>query len=85
MTVFIGDLIENGHRATGMQFSSFDVDNDKYSGNCAAEYLGGWWFNICHKAYLNGLWNSYNWRNPWYSQYTRGTQVNGASMLIKSH
>lgn len=68
-----------------MQFSTFDADNDKSYGNCAAEFEGGWWFNDCHSAYLTGPWNSYEWPNPWYSQYTRGTQVNGTSMLIKSN
>nr|XP_034322128.1 ficolin-2-like isoform X4 [Crassostrea gigas]XP_034322129.1 ficolin-2-like isoform X4 [Crassostrea gigas] len=78
-------LIENGHGATGMQFSKFDVNNAKCYRNCAAEYLGGWWFNCCHYAYLTGPWNSDEWRDPWNSQYTKGTQVNGTSMLIKSH
>lgn len=85
---FLGDsLVENDakYRIPGMQFSTFDVDNDNYTDNCAAEFLGGWWFNRCHSAYLTGPWNSYDWRNPWFSQYTSGTQVKGTSMLIKSH
>lgn len=80
-------LVEGGafDRATGMQFSTFDVDNDKYSGNCAAFFLGGWWFNRCHNAYLTGPWQSDKWINPWLMQYASGAQVNGTSMLIKSH
>lgn len=68
-----------------MQFSTFDVDNDKRYSNCAADFLGGWWFNACHTAYLTGPWKSDAWLNPWYTQYTSGRQVNGTSMLIKSH
>lgn len=88
VSVFIGDnLVENNavYRATEMQFSTFDVDNDNYTGNCAATYPGGWWFNRCHSAYLNGPWQSDDWVDPWYMQYTSGRQVNGTSMLIKSH
>ena len=44
----------------GMQFTTIDVDNDLRSGkNCAAdEKLGGWWYNKCAKANLNGLYGN---------------------------
>ncbi|KAF7659582.1 hypothetical protein LDENG_00296460 [Lucifuga dentata] len=38
----------------GMQFSTFDKDNDKYAGNCALQDGSGWWMNRCHAAHLNG-------------------------------
>ncbi|KAM9793087.1 fibrinogen gamma chain [Neosynchiropus ocellatus] len=38
----------------GMQFSTFDSDNDKYDGNCALQDGSGWWMNRCHAAHLNG-------------------------------
>jgi hypothetical protein len=38
----------------GMAFSTPDADNDKWSGNCAAEEGSGWWFNRCSAANLNG-------------------------------
>ncbi|KAG7486478.1 fibrinogen gamma chain [Solea senegalensis] len=38
----------------GMQFSTFDRDNDKYDGNCARQDGSGWWMNRCHAAHLNG-------------------------------
>lgn len=38
----------------GMQFSTFDNDNDKFEGNCAEQDGSGWWMNKCHAAHLNG-------------------------------
>ncbi|XP_033725133.1 angiopoietin-related protein 7-like [Pecten maximus] len=38
----------------GMEFSSYDQDNDEYSGNCASSCEGGWWYRKCYDANLNG-------------------------------
>ncbi|RFS89248.1 hypothetical protein CH426_25905 [Klebsiella aerogenes] len=38
----------------GMQFSTYDSDNDKFEGNCAEQDGAGWWMNRCHAANLNG-------------------------------
>ena len=35
----------------GMKFSTADNDNDKNSGNCAANRKSGWWYNSCD--YIN--------------------------------
>ena len=39
----------------GMAFSTYDRDNDKWSGNCAGENKGAWWFNKCSWVTLNGV------------------------------
>ncbi|XP_078485060.1 microfibril-associated glycoprotein 4-like isoform X1 [Ciona intestinalis] len=40
----------------GMQFSTFDRDNDNHDiNNCAKKFQGGWWYNSCMNANLNGL------------------------------
>lgn len=64
----------------GMNFSTFDNDNDRYERNCAKEDKSGWWFNRCHSANLNGVYYQgpysavtdngvvwYTWHGWWYS------------------
>ncbi|XP_056418227.1 fibrinogen gamma chain isoform X3 [Hyla sarda] len=38
----------------GMQFSTYDKDNDKFDANCAEQEGSGWWMNRCHAGNLNG-------------------------------
>lgn len=46
-----------------MKFSTEDLDNDLHMRNCAAENKGGWWYNSCYMANLNGMYHA-----AWYSQ-----------------
>ena len=36
-----------------IKFSTPDNDNDKSSGNCAAIYKSGWWYNECYFITIN--------------------------------
>ena len=53
----------------GKQFSSKDADNDSYENNCAIIHKGGWWYNACHYANLNGL-----YLNGTYSEVVNGME-----------
>ena len=64
-----GDSMTRYRNLNGMQFSTLDRDNDKYSGNCAVAWHGAWWYNACTHSNLNGLYLSGQTNNrgvTWY-------------------
>jgi hypothetical protein len=88
LTYFPGDsMIKRKHTGdvlNGMVFSTRDRDNDKHwSINCGDAHSGGWWFNICHDAYLNGIYGSSSWRQPWTPTVPTGTLISKTMMMVK--
>ena len=47
------DIDDEDNNHDGMQFTTFDFDNDNYYYNCAERWQGGWWYNSCFAAKLN--------------------------------
>ena len=57
MTQYEGDELGDGHFGNyyhnGMDFTTYDQDNDLYlAGNCAEGRGGAWWYNVCFWACL---------------------------------
>ena len=50
--IISGDAFGSTNR---MFFSTKDADNDVHVDSCAIRFKGGWWYNKCHAANLNGL------------------------------
>ncbi|PFX13308.1 ryncolin-1-like [Stylophora pistillata] len=49
-------LLSFSNPIRNMSFTTKDRDNDgPNNGNCAKAYRGGWWYNYCHDANPNGL------------------------------
>ena len=82
-----GDSLSNYHE--GLEFSTFDHDNDHANQNCAYEHGGGWWYRDCDNANLNGQYrysskllgnvdNGIEW-DEWRKQYS----FMGSKMRIK--
>ncbi|XP_062596672.1 fibroleukin-like [Saccostrea cucullata] len=80
------DTGSSSNDMSGMPFTTLDRDRDRWSGgNCAAEYRGGggWWFNNCNDAYLNGQW--LNWYQPWYPPFDNGDDIAETILMIRRH
>lgn len=68
----------------GMAFSTPDRDNDPSSSfNCALSFKGGWWFNRCYLAFLNGRWAPNVWQTPWYPTVMTESEVKETRMMIR--
>ncbi|XP_034472943.1 fibrinogen C domain-containing protein 1-like [Drosophila innubila] len=78
-----GDSLRIHH---GMQFSTFDRDNDRWDGvNCAETRTGAWWFNHCHDSDLTGKYgdNTYGKGINWYHFRGWSHSLKKAVMMIR--
>ncbi|XP_039262911.2 ryncolin-1-like [Styela clava] len=56
ITGYSGNAGDSMANHNNNQFTTKDQENDHDPGkNCAVSYKGGWWYNRCHNANLNGL------------------------------
>ncbi|XP_041372460.1 fibrinogen C domain-containing protein 1-like [Gigantopelta aegis] len=53
---YSGNAGDSFHKHSGYNFTTKDRDLDTHpDNNCAVRFSGGWWYNRCHSANLNGL------------------------------
>ena len=54
ITGYSGDAGDALSYHNGQQFSTYDADHDAHSGNCAAGFAGGFWYNACDTCQITG-------------------------------
>ncbi|XP_062621141.1 fibrinogen beta chain-like, partial [Saccostrea cucullata] len=88
--LWIGDrMLDTGDLNTNlseMSFSTLDRDHDRCGWcNCAVDHGGGWWYNGCHDANLNGKWSPEEWWEPWYPPLKNGSDITETLIMIRRH
>ena len=66
-----GDGNFGGYYHSGMAFTTYDQDNDRYWTNCASTRGGGWWFNDCFWVCLMCKATTYEWYSEVYVANSR--------------
>jgi len=79
LLVYPGTAGDSFAHHRGAPFSTKDQDNDADARHCAVTFKGGWWYNACRHANLNGLYhhgphsshadgiNWHHWKGDYYS------------------
>ncbi|GFR71802.1 tenascin-R [Elysia marginata] len=67
----------------GKSFTTFDQDNDEWSGNCAVQYTGAWWYEHCHDSNLNGKWAQNANKGPRWGHFSGANAVSFTEMKIR--
>ena len=58
LSLFLGNAGDSLAYHDSYQFSTFDMDRDIDSRNCAKVFHGGWWYRDCLESNLNGLYRN---------------------------
>ena len=72
----------------GMKFSTYNRDNDRntyYWSSCASTRRGGWWYNNCGHANLNGYYYSYRTSTYRGMRWETVSSYNMISTEMKTH
>ncbi|XP_059149628.1 angiopoietin-related protein 2-like isoform X2 [Physella acuta] len=79
---FSGNVRDELSYHNGMQFYTSDRPTTTY---CTKDYSGGWWYNLCHHAYLTGEWGSKKWGNGihWDQLSSGKKNLDSAEMKIR--
>lgn len=92
-----GSAADSLGRSREMNFSTYDSDNDLWSGHCALRFQGGWWYNSCHDANLNGRYhkghhesyadgiNWYHWKGFHYSLKSAEMKIRPVTFVHSSN
>ena len=71
-----------------MRFSTYDHDQDLFAGNCAADFVGAWWYRSCHATnpngqYLSGAHSSYADGVNWYDYQGHHYSLKTIEFLVR--
>ena len=79
-----GETDSLGPRHSNKMFTTYDSDNDEHSKNCAVLWEGGWWFDDCFSAFLNGRYarDVPGWSISW--DKWRFEQLKRAAMKVRA-
>ncbi|XP_046579567.1 fibrinogen C domain-containing protein 1-like [Haliotis rubra] len=82
---FSGNAGDSMEISNGRAFSARDRDLDENASNCAQRYKGGWWYNSCHQANLNGEYNNTNYAEGivWYHWHGHMYSLKRTEMRIR--
>jgi len=82
---YIGNATDALTYHSGNSFSTWDADHDQYSGNCAERYFGGWWYNDCFQANLNGVYEGPGHGDSYAAGIVWGTWNHEYNSMRSSH
>ncbi|XP_050095218.1 fibrinogen-like protein 1 [Anopheles aquasalis] len=85
---YSGNAGDSLRQHKGMKFSTHYMDYDAHANaNCAKTWHGGWWFNACYHAFLNGLYQNVSGRENamigWFGFHNEWRGLSYSRMMIR--